>query len=215
MLPAVNESTAISASHSVKVITLDGDCINAGGSLTGGSIRKDSAGILGRAREIEDLKSRIVKTEQKLSVSEARRQELDGQTGDIKREIAQLNEQLKFFAMEREKAESEYRNVATRLEELETGLTDAEKMIHEISAEKLKLADDLEELDVPAVVRDVAVHQQEVEVVAEIAAAAATCLNGLLLRHKLTQKEIARRGIATLCAETDNRQPRCDVMLFL
>ncbi len=85
------------ASHSVKVITLDGDCINAGGSLTGGSIRKDSAGILGRAREIEDLKSRIVKTEQKLSVSEARRQELDEQTGDIKREIAQLNEQLKFF----------------------------------------------------------------------------------------------------------------------
>ena len=134
------------ASHSVKVITLEGDCINAGGSLTGGSVRRDSSGILGRAREIEDLKAKIVKTEQKLSVSEAKRQELDEQTGDLRREIDQLNEQLKYFAMERVKAESEYRNVASRLEELENGITDAEKLIHEISAEKLKLEDDLEEL---------------------------------------------------------------------
>ena len=134
------------ASHSVKVITLEGDCINAGGSLTGGSIRRDSSGILGRAREIEDLKTKIVKTEQKLSVSEAKRQELDEQTGDIKREIDQLNEQLKYFAMERVKAESEYRNVGTRLEELESGITDAEKLIHEISSDKLKLEDDVEEL---------------------------------------------------------------------
>ncbi len=134
------------ASHSVKVITLEGDCINAGGSLTGGSVRRDSAGILGRAREIEDLKDKLVKTEQRLSVSEAKRQELDEKTGDIKREIEQLGEQLKYFAMERVKAESEYRNVASRLEELESGIVDSEKLIHDISADKLKLQDDLEEL---------------------------------------------------------------------
>ena len=139
------------ASHSVKVITLEGDCINAGGSLTGGSVRRDSAGILGRAREIDDLKAKIVKTEQRLSVSEAKRQELDEQTGDIKREIEQLNEQLKYFAMERVKAESEYRNVATRLfgtteEFLRHFALSSTDDLPDISAEKLKLQDDLDEL---------------------------------------------------------------------
>ncbi|KAB3531414.1 chromosome segregation protein SMC [Alkaliphilus serpentinus] len=38
-----------------KIVTLDGDVLNIGGSLTGGSSIKNTSGILGRKRELEDL----------------------------------------------------------------------------------------------------------------------------------------------------------------
>ncbi len=43
-----------------KVVTLDGQVVNAGGSLTGGSLAKNS-GILSRAGEIKELSDKIVK----------------------------------------------------------------------------------------------------------------------------------------------------------
>ena len=44
-------------SHRFRIVTLDGQVINAGGSMTGGSVTKN-AGILSRANEIERLKSK-------------------------------------------------------------------------------------------------------------------------------------------------------------
>lgn len=137
---------AKSISYSVRVITLDGDCINPGGSLTGGSVRQSSGGILGRGREIEELQTTINTLEQNLAVSEAKRQEIDEEIGDIEREIAQLNEQLKFFAMERVKAESTYKNLEAKITEIKNSVSITENSIKEISTNRLKLIDDLEEL---------------------------------------------------------------------
>lgn len=47
-------------SYRFKVVTLDGQVVNAGGSLTGGSLAK-SAGLLGRASEIESIKNQAQK----------------------------------------------------------------------------------------------------------------------------------------------------------
>ncbi len=132
--------------HSIKVITLEGDCINPGGSLTGGSIRRDSAGILGRAREIEDLTSKISKAEEDLASMETDRQDIDDQKGDLEKEISQLSEQLKYFSMERVKAETEYKNLKDRADSIKLDINDSEKAIHELSSEKIRLEDDLEEL---------------------------------------------------------------------
>ena len=48
-----------------KIVTLDGQVINAGGSMTGGSRKQDTVNIIGREREIETLKNSIeeLKTE--------------------------------------------------------------------------------------------------------------------------------------------------------
>jgi len=45
-------------SHKYKVITLDGQVVNAGGSMTGGS-KANTAGVLSRANELEQLDGRI------------------------------------------------------------------------------------------------------------------------------------------------------------
>jgi chromosome segregation protein len=131
--------------YQAKIITLDGDSINAGGSMTGGSVRRDASGILGRAGEIKELESSLVKKDQELAVLEAKRQEVDTKVGDIERELAQLAEQLKYFSVERAKAESEYKNLGQRRTELNDSVAESEKQLHQISVDKLRLEDDIAE----------------------------------------------------------------------
>ncbi|MFC0904524.1 chromosome segregation protein SMC [Clostridium sp. MT-14] len=45
--------------YSFKIVTLLGDMVNPGGSLTGGSIRKKNSSIIGRKREIEEISTNI------------------------------------------------------------------------------------------------------------------------------------------------------------
>ncbi|MDP3386256.1 MAG: chromosome segregation protein SMC [Eubacteriales bacterium] len=64
---------AKSVNYSTRVVTLDGEVINAGGSITGGSLKKNSFKLLSRNREIKELEDLITVK---------------------KREFAQLNQQL-------------------------------------------------------------------------------------------------------------------------
>ena len=62
----------------VKVVTLDGQVINAGGSFTGGSVRQRS-GVLSRAGQIEELAEKLKGYTAKLATLGARRAELEAQ----------------------------------------------------------------------------------------------------------------------------------------
>ncbi len=56
--------------YKVKIVTLDGQIVNLGGSLTGGSLVKQ-AGLLSRSTDINKLSDELVKLENKLKLSEA------------------------------------------------------------------------------------------------------------------------------------------------
>jgi len=68
--------------HQAKVVTLEGDLVNPGGSLTGGSQQKRTNNLLSRMSEIEDLKKRIKEIAQDLHETEGVlagcRQDIDG-----------------------------------------------------------------------------------------------------------------------------------------
>ncbi len=81
--------------YRIRIVTLDGQVINAGGSMTGGS-RGQNAGILSRANEIEQLRNTVdtlqkkydgMQTEYKTIVTElsAAEAELDGAQADLTR----------------------------------------------------------------------------------------------------------------------------------
>lgn len=67
-------------SHKLKIVTLDGQVVNPGGSMTGGS-RTQNAGILSRASEIERLNNEAVKLTG----------EFDGMQADYKELLADLS----------------------------------------------------------------------------------------------------------------------------
>ncbi len=47
-------------SNSFRIVTLDGDIMNPGGSMTGGNFRGNTLSLLGRGRQIEELKKEII-----------------------------------------------------------------------------------------------------------------------------------------------------------
>lgn len=49
---------AKASGHSFKIVTLSGDVVNPGGSLTGGSVAHKNSSIISRKREIEELKNK-------------------------------------------------------------------------------------------------------------------------------------------------------------
>lgn len=53
--------------HRLRIVTLDGDVVNPGGSMTGGSVRKQSSSLLSRKGELEDLKTKLADMEEKTS----------------------------------------------------------------------------------------------------------------------------------------------------
>jgi len=79
--------------YRVRVVTLLGDQVNIGGSLTGGSTRSQSSGLLSRAREIEELS---VKTKNMQVELEEKRQRYAA----IKKEIEGLGETKETIDME-------------------------------------------------------------------------------------------------------------------
>ncbi len=133
--------------HSTKVICIDGDAVNPGGSLTGGYFKNSGIGILGRAREIDELKKKVESLENKLADSEQDRQEIDDQIGTITIELEQLAEQLKFYSMERVKAETAFRNLEERSKGVSDEIKGYEQTLSDMSKEKIKTEEDIEEYE--------------------------------------------------------------------
>lgn len=54
------------SNYSFKIVTLSGEVVNPGGSLTGGSLHHKASNIIGRKREIEDIKLKIKSSEESI-----------------------------------------------------------------------------------------------------------------------------------------------------
>jgi len=77
-----------------KIVTLDGQVMNAGGSMTGGSVNKD-AGILSRANELEKLTAQEEKLRKDLNVMEGNFQEAQRQCDQVEYQMAAAKDQLR------------------------------------------------------------------------------------------------------------------------
>ena len=72
--------------RSLRIVTLEGELLNPGGSMTGGAF-KNSSNLLGRNRELEELESKIKKEKGQLET-------LSAQFEDVQKKVATLTAQL-------------------------------------------------------------------------------------------------------------------------
>ena len=77
-----------------KIVTLDGQVMNPGGSMTGGSVNKE-AGILSRANELEKLASQQQDLEQKKMTVQADLQEAQRQVDQVEFQLNTARDQLR------------------------------------------------------------------------------------------------------------------------
>ena len=105
-----------------KIVTLDGQVMNAGGSMTGGSASKD-AGILSRANELEKLAAREKKLQQDLSVCEAELGEAQRQCDQVEFQMQAARDQLREAedqVLRQQGIEKQYEMLLQAIEEAES-----------------------------------------------------------------------------------------------
>lgn len=106
-------------SYSYKIVTLDGEVINPGGSLTGGSIYHKSTNLISRKREIQEL---TLKRDESLKLIGKCKEELNScmkEIEDIDETILNLREQLHSMSVEQAKIQTKYISMKNERNELE------------------------------------------------------------------------------------------------
>jgi chromosome segregation protein len=80
--------------YNCRFVTLEGDVVNPGGSLTGGYNRKGSSGVLGRAREIELLHQQLADQKEESQLQSQARHATEAALQDQARRLATIDHQL-------------------------------------------------------------------------------------------------------------------------
>ncbi len=87
--------------YQVRIVTLEGDQVHPGGSLSGGSVKRRRANLLGRSREITGLRGELEQLELELQVQQdicadlkAAKQNIIGRLEDLAREKKKLSERI-------------------------------------------------------------------------------------------------------------------------
>ena len=155
--------------YTFRIVTLEGDVINTSGAISGGSVQQKTVNILGRSREIEELKQKIdeinleikkvTKEKEKYSesatdtIEEAARLEKELQTIEIsyatkkqeleliEGQISKLEEKVAKLRKQLENIETEKKNIEAAKEGTKQVIANLEKEITELNEEITKFAE--------------------------------------------------------------------------
>ena len=125
-------------SYAFRVVTLKGDILNTGGSLTGGSSAVRGLGILSRTREIESLRMGVVESTQQLAQDEAHQNRLGQRYRELKQDLEVSAARL----LEIERARSAALEQAGRIHMLKE---QAEKELNLYQGEQAQIMENLAE----------------------------------------------------------------------
>jgi chromosome segregation protein len=95
-----------------RIVTPDGDIINTGGSMTGGSLQKKNVSLLGRQRQIEQLTHEMVSAESQVSQLRDHTQSIRSKLAESQRQLERCRE----AGENKRRQETESRAVLNRVE---------------------------------------------------------------------------------------------------
>ncbi len=145
--------------YKFKIVTLDGQTVNAGGSLTGGSLTKN-AGILSRSGDIEELEKQISSLAEKAAETENENRELSGEIAKLDSgitsskynlsiaqedkirilgEIKRVAEQKSFIENDVKSLREENSRLEARLSALQTSIGEYKEKIEKLSQKQAEI----------------------------------------------------------------------------
>ena len=222
--------------YTVRIVTLDGQQINAGGSYTGGSAKKDS-GILSRTREIEALSSEVESLKETLASIEAQRTETEKALSDKKDELNDLNDGYMLLAAMYKAEETsnglildQYRSQQDAVETLENSVEHINQQNVSGAQLKIKLTEEINELTASSLSLEkqiTSLHASITETEASIAEKKEECNRRMLAitvaskdveaaqsRYDLCREEITRieTELALIREATENKAASFDIL---
>ena len=140
--------------YAFRVVTLKGDIINSSGAMTGGSVQTKTVNILGRSREIEDLKENLNELNSKLKNKEKEKEEYLASIEELLETIEHLESNLQEidieYATQKQKVELISENVdklTVRMDKTKQEIENLNNQKKDIAENKEKLIEDLAKLE--------------------------------------------------------------------
>lgn len=133
-----------------RIVTLDGQVVNSGGSLTGGSYSK-SAGLLSRSAKIDSLKQKLTGLEASLASTKEDMQQKNEQLAAYKQEENSITAAISALQNNRIQIASNAENLQNQLDSLKHDYDKAQADIDQASVKYDELCDTLDKLEEQAV----------------------------------------------------------------
>ena len=126
--------------HTLRIATLDGQIIHAGGSLTGGSLKKSENTFFGRKKEIEKLLKEEKNFEEKLKNLKQKRLNIDFECSNLSDKVTEVQENCK-------KLEIDYASLISKKEGLVNSFNVHKSNEEKNNIELQKVSDDLKNIE--------------------------------------------------------------------
>ena len=123
-------------SYGFRIVTLDGDVLNPSGAISGGSVATKTVNILGRSREIEDLKKKIESLKKKVESLKKEKEEYENSIEDLLEEVDGLENELKDI-------EIVYATEKQRVVSIEEAVSKVENRLQKLRDEKNSIEEQL------------------------------------------------------------------------
>ncbi|MGG4447891.1 chromosome segregation protein SMC [Brevibacillus porteri] len=167
-----------------RVVTLEGDIVNAGGSMTGGALKKNSTNLLGRNRQSEELEAQLVEIDQAISGHTTLMEQLTKELAQMQQEQENLRTEGESLRLKEQEVkgllqqkESEGRSLGERAKLVEQDIEGYRREMEEAKRKQEQLQASL-----------AAMEQEEKELGAQIAEAEAKRQEQLESKEEMNQK---------------------------
>ena len=188
-------------SYKVRLVTLEGELINPGGSISGGSSRQQESGYLNRSSEISVLTRTLATKRQeadcqleRLNGLKAESEQVNGQLNDIRERINELTLDGTRLAMERERAEEELGRLERELADLAEWKARRELTFAKAQERKVMAAREIRELEgsLQSIISRAQGVRDELTELEQEAEAQAKLVNEAELKETVAGQEILR-----------------------
>ena len=131
----INEASRVARDNGYhnKVVTMDGQVINAGGSFTGGSVQR-SAGLFTRKQEMEELRLKAAKLQKDCLAAQEKTDQCKEQVDALQAELTATASEQITAANDRVRAEAEQKRLEAAAAQLETAVQNAQQQMDALQA---------------------------------------------------------------------------------
>lgn len=131
--------------HSLRIVTLEGESLSPGGSMTGGAF-KNSSNLLGRRREIEELQENVALLRKEMEQAQQEIGRVRNKRNDLRTKIVDLNEALKKKYIQQNTAKLAVSQMESRRQETSAGYEQLKKESREIENQVVDIAQQQDEI---------------------------------------------------------------------
>ena len=136
--------------HSLRMVTIEGESLSSGGSMTGGAF-KNNSNLLGRRREIEELEAKVKGLKEQLVTMQKAIDEKRSRRNVIRETIADFQEKLRQQYIEQNTAQMNIAQQEQKAEEIRSGYeqinrdqAEIRRQVQEIRQDHERIAQELE-----------------------------------------------------------------------